>query len=235
MPHRALQKLLALRVNGLDSLYEQVLSSASWTEDSCQILGTIMILEDNKSISFLSSLLSLEHEEVICGLLPVQSIIKIPGDDNEPIMLYHTSLRDFLTIPSRSKQYFIDPPLRHLHLAKHCLEHLVKDPSNGFFESHVTNYACFNWPHHILLGFQKQELNVDETIMTSLVTLIEHLLTCQGKTWYNTMLTDNYSEMTRVLRYVSDGISLFQVSYCNSQMVITLLTCIDIAGVNCQK
>jgi len=199
MPHRALQKLLASGVNGLDSLYEQVLSSASWTEGFCQILGTITVLKDNKSISFLSSLLSLPHEEVICELLEVQSIIKIPGDDNEPIILYHTSLRDFLTIQSRSKQYFIDPPLQHLHLAKHCLQHLVEYTSNDFFESHVTKYACFNWPHHILLGFQKQELNVDETIMTSLVTLIEHLLTFQGKTWYNTMLTEYFSDMERVL------------------------------------
>jgi hypothetical protein len=53
----------------------------------------------------------------------------------------------------------------------------------------VAKYACFNWPHHLLLGFQGQDLNVDETIMTSLVTLIENLLTFQGKTWYNTMLT----------------------------------------------
>ena len=165
--------------NNFIDLYEQVLSAASWTEDFCQILGPIMVLKDNKSISFLSSLLSLPPEEVICELLGVQSIIKIPGDDNKPLMLYHTSLRDFLTIQSRSKQYFIDPPLRHLHLAKYCLQHLVKYPSKDFFESHVTKYACFNWPHHILLGFQKQEFTVDETIMTSLVTLIEHLLTFQ--------------------------------------------------------
>ena len=100
LPHKALQKLLASGANGLDSLYEQILSSASWTEDFCQIIGTIMVLKDNKSISFLSSLLSLHHEEVICELLEAQSIIKIPGDDNEPIMLYHTSLLDFLTIQS---------------------------------------------------------------------------------------------------------------------------------------
>ncbi|KIJ97760.1 hypothetical protein K443DRAFT_9694 [Laccaria amethystina LaAM-08-1] len=71
MPHKALQQLLAFEANGLDSLYEQVLSSASWTEGFCQILGTIMILEDNQSISFLSSLLSLQHEEVICELSQV--------------------------------------------------------------------------------------------------------------------------------------------------------------------
>ena len=92
MLHKALQKLLESGVNGLDSLYEQVLSSASRTADFCQILGTIIILETNKSITFLGFLLHLQNEEVVCELLGVQSIIKIPGNDDEPIMLYHTSL-----------------------------------------------------------------------------------------------------------------------------------------------
>lgn len=212
MPHNALQKLLASGVTGLDSLYEQVLSSASQTDNLRQILGTIMVLKNNKSISFLSSLLSLHHWEVICELLGVQSIIKIPGVDNEPIMLYHTSLRDFLTIKSRSKQYFVDPPLQHLHLAIHCLKHLVEYPSKDFFEGDVAEYACFNWPHHLLLGFQRQELNVEETIMTSFITLIKQLLTFQGRTWYNTMKTLDVSKMERILKYVEDGEKLFQVS-----------------------
>ena len=226
MPYNALQKLLESGVNGLDPLYEQVLSSASGTADFHQILGTIIILEDNKSITFIGSLLHLQNEYVVCELLGVQSIINIPGNDNEPIMLYHTSLRDFLTIKSRSKQHFIDPPLRHLHLAIHCLKHLVEYPSKVFFEGDMVNYAFYNWPRHIILGFQKQELNVDETIITSLVTLIEHLLTYQGKTWYNTMLTIKPIEKKKVLSCVKQGKILFQVSYYTSQKVITLLTSI---------
>ena len=226
MPHKALQQLLESGADGLDPLYKQVLCSASRTAALHQILGTIMILEDNQSISFLSCILYLQHEEVIHELLGVQSIIKIPGDDDEPIMLYHTSLRDFLTLKSRSEQYFIDPPLQHLHVAINCLKHLAEYPSKDFFEGDVVNYACVNWPHHILLGFQKEQLYVDETMMSSLETLIEVLLTFQGKTWYNTMLTFEVSEKTRMLNCVRGGMELFQVSYCNSQMAMTLLTCI---------
>ena len=226
MPHKALQQLLESGVDGLDPLYKQVLSSASRTAALHQILGTIMILEDNQSISFLSSLLNLQHEEVIHELLGVQSIIKIPGHDDQPIMLYHTSFQDFLTTKSRSEQYFIDPPLQHLHLAICCLKHLAEHPSNGLFEGDVAKYACFNWPDHILLGFQKRELNVDETIMAFLETLVENLLTLQSKTWYNTILTFGVSERSRMLNRVRDGKNWLQVSYCNSQMVITLLTCI---------
>ena len=130
---------------------------------------------------------------------------------SQPIMLYHTSLRDFLTLKSRSEQYFIDPPLQHLHLAIHCLKYLTEYSSEHFFDGDVAKYACFNWPHHILLGFRKEALNVDETIMTSLVTLIENLLTFQAKTWYNTIVTS--SKMSSCVRDVKD---LFQVSYCNS-------------------
>ena len=226
MPHKAIQQLLKSGADGLDPLYKQVLSSASKTEALHEILGTIMILEDNQSISFLSSLLNLQHEEVIHELLGVQSIIKIPGDDDQPIMLYHTSLRDFLAIKSRSEQYFIDPPMRHLHLAIHFLKDLAEYPSKDFFEGDVANYACFNWPYHILSGFQKQQLYVDDTTMRSLETLIEVLLTFQGKTWYNTIRTVRLSKKTRILSCLRDGKDLFQVSYHNSQMVITLLTCI---------
>ena len=140
MPPKALQQLLESGADGLDLHYKQVLSSASGTPALHQILGTIMILENNQSISFLSSLLNLQHEEVIFGLLTLQSIIKVPGDDFQPIMLFHTSLRDFLTIESRSEQYFIDPPWQHLSLATHCLKHLAEYPSKDFFEGDVVNY-----------------------------------------------------------------------------------------------
>ena len=80
-------------------------------------------------------------------------------------------------------------PLQHLHLAIDCLNHLAEYSSKDFFEGDVLQYVCFTWSHHLLLGFQEQELNVDETITTSLVTLITNLLTFQRKTWYNAMLT----------------------------------------------
>ena len=226
MPHKALQQLLESGADGLDSLYKQVLSSASKTAALHQILGTIMVLVDNQSISFLSSLLNLQHEEVILGLLAVQSIIKVPGHDDQPIMLFHTSLQDFLTVKSRSEQYFIDPPQQHLSLAIHCLKHLAEYPSKEFFEGGVVNYACFNWPHHILLGFQKQESHVDEAMISSLERLIDVLLTHGGKMWYNTLLTVVGHPRERILSHVRDGKELFHVSYCNFQMVITLLTCI---------
>ncbi|KIK06025.1 hypothetical protein K443DRAFT_307421 [Laccaria amethystina LaAM-08-1] len=230
-PHKALQKLLESGVNGLDPLYEQVLSSASGTADFHQILGTIIILEDNKSITFLGSLLHLQNEDVVCELLGVQSIINVPGNDDELIMLYHTSLRDFLTIKSRSKEYFIDPPLQHFHLAIHCLKHLVEYPSKDFFEGDVANYAFFNWSHHIFSGLQMQGSRVDERIATSLVTLIKNLLTSQGKTWNNTMLTIKHDEKAQILSYVRDGKILFQKSIVTKNLTKLFQQVIDFCEV----
>ena len=186
MPYKVLQEVVDFGLNGLDPLYKQVLSSASQTPAFHQLIGTIMILQTNQSINSLSSLLDIQAAEIVLELLKVQSIVKIPGDDNELIMLYHTSLRDFLTIKSRAGNYFIDPPLRHIHLALDCLKCLAKDFSEDFFDS-SPGYAIGGWPHHIILGLQEQETIWDEAIVNTLVCSIENLLTCQGKKWYNAL------------------------------------------------
>ena len=92
MPYKVLQEVLDSGSNGLDPLYKQVLSSASQTLAFHQLIGTIMILQTNHSINSLSSLLDIQAGEIVHELLKIQSIVKIPGDDNEQIMLYHTSL-----------------------------------------------------------------------------------------------------------------------------------------------
>ena len=213
-----LQEVLDSGSNGLDPLYKQVLSSASQTPAFHQLIGTIMVLQTNQSINSLSSLLDIQAAEIVLDLLKVQSIVKIPGDDNELIMLYHTSLRDFLTIKSRSGNYFIDPPLRHIHLALDCLQCLAKDSSEDFFDS-SPGYAIGGWPHHIILGLQEQETIWDEAMMNTLVCSIENFLTFQGKKWYNAFETAN-KESKPV--WLIAGLELCQVSDNNSFDYFTL-------------
>ena len=92
MPYKVLQGVVDFGSNGLDPLYKQVFSSASQTLAFHQLIGTIMVLQTNQSINSLSSLLDIQAVEIVLELLKVQSIVKIPGDDNELITLYHTSL-----------------------------------------------------------------------------------------------------------------------------------------------
>ena len=218
MPYKVLQKFLDSGSNGLDPLYKQVLSSTSQTPAFHRVIGTIMILQTNLSINALSSLLDIQAGEIVLELLKVQSIVKVPGDDNELIMLYHTSLRDFLTIESRSGIYVIDPPLQHIHMALDCLKCLTKDSSDDFFWS-SPRYAVGGWPHHIVLGLQKQRKIWDEAIMNTLVCSIENFLTFQGKKWYNTLQAAGQAENPV---WLDAGVEFCKVSDNNSFDYFTL-------------
>ena len=211
MPYKALQEVLDSGTNGLDPLYKQVLSSASQTPAFHRLIGTIMILQTNQSINSLGLLLDIQAGEIVLELLKVQSIVKILGDDNELIMLYHTSLRDFLTIKSRSGNHFIDPPLQHIYMALDCLKCLAKDSSEDFFDR-SPGYAIVEWPHHIMLGLQEQEQIWDEAIMTTLVYSIENFLTFQGEKWYNTILSVTYVDEEEMLAWLTTGVKLCKVS-----------------------
>ena len=213
-PYKVMQQVLDSGSNGLDPLYKQVLSSAPQTPAFLQLLGSIMILQTNQSINFLSLLLDIQATEIVLELLKVQAIVKIPGDDNELIMLYHTSLRDFLSIKSRSGNYFINPPLQHIHMALNILKCLAKDSLGDFFDS-SPGYTIVGWPHHIILGLQEQETIWKEEIINALVCSIENFLTSQGKKWFNTILHVTYNLEEMVVQ-LSDGMKLHEVSCDNS-------------------
>ena len=215
MPYKVLQEVLDSGSNGLDPLYKQVLSSASQTPAFHQLIGSIMILQTNQSINSLSLLLDIQAGEIVLELLKVQSIVKIPGDDDELIMLYHTSLRDFLTIKSRSGNYFINPSLQHIHMALDCLKCLAKDSSEDFFDN-SPSYAIVEWPHHIILGLQEQEPIWDGEIMNTLVNSIEKFLTFQGEKWFDTISKVPYVGKGEMREWLYAGLHLCQVSHNNS-------------------
>ena len=221
MPYKVLQEVLDYKSNGLDPLYNQVLSSASQTPAFHRLIGSIMILQTNQSINSLSLLLDIQAGEIVLELLKVQSIVKIPGDDRELVMLYHTSLRDFLTTKSRSGNYFIDPPLQHIYMALDCLKCLAKDSSEDFFDR-SPGYAIVEWPHHLILGLQEQETILDEEIMNTLVYSIQNFLTFQGKKWYNTILHVAYKNLKEIVVWPDDGVKLSQVSHNDSNNYFTI-------------
>jgi hypothetical protein len=136
----------------LDNLYAQVLSAAPRDHNFERVIGTIMLLRSSLSITFLAHLLRLRTEEIVHALLGIQSILMIPGNDNEPIRLFHTSLRDFLVSQPRSRDFFIDPPTRHLYIATDCLMVIMTQPENGIFYGRRQMYACLNWCDHFCRG-----------------------------------------------------------------------------------
>ena len=149
LPHRKLQAALQSHC-GLDPLYTQVLQSASHSHHFTRVLQTIITISRPLSITDLACLLQIEDGDVIHALQGVQSIIRVPIDDIQPIQLFHTSLRDFLTTPTRSQNLFIDPFTGHLSIATNCLAAMTAHRGDIIYGIEILNYAARNWCHHLL-------------------------------------------------------------------------------------
>ncbi|KLP20476.1 Uncharacterized protein LW94_9764 [Fusarium fujikuroi] len=66
-------------------------------EQTCHIVGSIVILANPLSIMAMSTLLELPVRVVHSRLNALHSILNIPADLHEPVRLLHISLRDYLT------------------------------------------------------------------------------------------------------------------------------------------
>lgn len=188
-PHRKLPMALTADA-GLDPLYTQVLSAAPRGCHFEQVIGTIMVLESPLSVTSLGHLLQIEAADILQALLGVQSILMIPGDDNQHIRLFHTSLRDFLTKQSRSKHYFVDPPTQHLFIVTKCLDLIGVPPKDGLcFSGEAQEYACAYWCHHLEQAVTEGRDNLFNALMSgSLMTYLTNLASQSFEFWFNTLL-----------------------------------------------
>ena len=211
LPHLKLRKALAARA-GLDPLYTQVLSAAPHGQVFMRVIGTISFLASDLSITSLGHLLRLDNKDILEALLGVQSVLMIPGNDDEPIQPLHSSLRDFLTDKPRSGDFFIDPA-RHLDILVDCLKLVSKPPETGLFVAgEASKYACINWCHHfdqwLTIGGNLLDLSHDHSLMDYLMNFISESFDY----WVNTLLKCGVLQDTLgVLRLVQSKlkVSLF--------------------------
>ncbi|KAF7966258.1 hypothetical protein HWV62_39413 [Athelia sp. TMB] len=193
-PNRKLESVLQMHA-GLDPLYGQVLRDALRDVDDIlcfrRVLATLMVLYRQPSVEMLAALLELSAQDVLHALLTIQSIIRIPSDDNAPVQLNHTSLRDFLVDESRSKDFFIAPHAAHAKLALACVRVLQKNLKADIFpQDEVTQYAAKQWCRH--LG-DSHELS--ETSPELLGVLQDFILPQLIEPWINILIQgrDDYS------------------------------------------
>jgi hypothetical protein len=211
LPHRKLQTALTVDA-GLDTLYSQVLSVASHTKNTKRVIGTIMLLNDLLPITSLACLLQLETADVIQALLGLQSILLIPSDDNQPVRLFHTSLRDFLTAQPRSGAFFIDPPTRHLCIVIHCLKAITIPPEHVIFYDKEQKYAGLNWCNHLLRGLTDiggthiLHSQLGASFMSSVVDFASGSLDF----WVNTVIAD--ADLPAMLHTLASVLLRLQVS-----------------------
>ena len=147
-PHQKMEAALRM-ANGLDPLYAQVISSASRDHHFERVLGAIVVLTRPLAIISLGDLLRLGADEILQPLLGMQSILSIPGEDDKPVQLLHTSLRDFLTTEPRSRTHFLNPATHHFAIAMDCLALVTAHVENGVPYNAAQQYACRGWFDHL--------------------------------------------------------------------------------------
>ena len=79
----------------------------------------------------------------------------VPEDDELPVQLFHTSLRDFLTTQARSQHLFMNPVSCHLSVVIDCLAVMTAHHHDIFYEIGILEYAAMNWCDHLLSAIEE--------------------------------------------------------------------------------
>jgi hypothetical protein len=184
-PHQKLKNVLKLHT-GLDPFYTQVLSVGLHVGSFCQVLAAIILLLERLPVASLACLFQLESTDMVQAMLRIQSIIKVP-ENNKPILLHHTSLREFLIDKQHSKSCFINPPLSHASIAVSCLQLMKRDLRQDTFPTaDVQDYACLNWYFHLDATIIKGGLVVPSLELAH--SLKDFLMSQSCEAWVNVLL-----------------------------------------------
>ena len=229
-PPQILQRVLKVDI-GLDSLYTQVLSAAPRNDNFDRVVGTVILLTRPLSVTALGRLLQLENYMMLRVLLGIQSIVMIPADDHQPIQLFHTSFRDFMTAKLRSDNYFVDPPAHNLSIATDCLKVMQADSDNLFFEEEAQEYACLNWFRHLSNVLTQGGIHFLDP--SSSDYLLTHLTAFMGQSfdrWTNTLIS--LDKMEGTLEDMWKLVSKLHVGVCSSAATVhkRLITCCNISS-----
>lgn len=140
-------------------------------EQTCHIVGAIVILATPLSVMAMSKLLDVSFSIIHRRLNALHSILSIPPKLHDPVRLLHISLRDYLINPNERdrNEFWVDEQDVHLGLFKNSLRlmdetlkedicSLVwpgmgrKDVTSEQLASCIPNelqYACCHWVYHL--------------------------------------------------------------------------------------
>lgn len=144
---KQLQSALKMHA-GLDPLYRQVVSSAR-SKDFERVIGTIIVLRYRLPVKQLGLLINFETSDIRAALEGLESVCKIPQDDEEEIQPFHASLYDFFADSERSKEFFVDPVAHHSSVLLDCLRIIKGDLKDDEIDRAVARYVCGSWCHHL--------------------------------------------------------------------------------------
>jgi hypothetical protein len=152
--------------HNLDRLYMDVLRAIiarhSEVDVICgrfrRIMGAILSVLEPASVALLSSLLSMDEEEVEYALRPLGAVLDIPVDFDQAVRIFHPSFPDFMTNATRcgDQRFFIDTRESHALLAQACLATFAEclsttqgDSGNEHTSSSKLGYAHSYWLSHL--------------------------------------------------------------------------------------
>ncbi|TEB22687.1 hypothetical protein FA13DRAFT_1474938 [Coprinellus micaceus] len=187
-PMERLPQILEMKPN-FDDLYREILEPCMHFPFFLEILATIALAFKPLSIVQIAELLDIETFKVTNVLINLHAVMQIPGDDQSPVTLWHTSLRDFLTSEGRGGPFFADPK-NHKMIARTAI---CIAASSSLSESH--RYARNYGMDHLFRYLQTVDQNLTcydgllEGIMPDLVkatfqnnqTALE--VACRAKEW----------------------------------------------------
>ena len=109
----------------LDALYLQIFSSVEndQIDNVLKVLSALILIKKYKidGLDFLEELFEYRPGQLEGVMGDMVALVDIPTGRRLPVKIYHASLPDFLLDPSRSGNFFLDPPRAYAHLSLQCL------------------------------------------------------------------------------------------------------------------
>ena len=162
----------------LDSLYTSILQAAFSKGDNDvdskirTTIGAVILVVNPLPPPAIAELAGLNPREVTLFLTPIQSLLTISEDSNQPVKPFHKSFPDFITDPSRCTETRFFISLGHLHseLVTNCLEVMDNGLEQNILSlpdyslnsevrdlqtridgrvSVALQYACRSWHNHL--------------------------------------------------------------------------------------
>jgi len=143
-----------------------------------QVVGSIVVMFNTMPARNLAQLLRIPFKMVSSTLDSLRSVLNVPDNESQPVLLFHLSFRDFLQDSERcsDSRFQISEKERHASLFRKCMSHIsqlqenicdlwgpgvliTEVPSDTIQKSlppHV-QYACRYWLDHWRLGNPEEE------------------------------------------------------------------------------
>jgi hypothetical protein len=171
-----------------------------------------MTVKEPLSTMDLGCLFQIEVGDVVHALQGVQSILNVPEDDEQPIQLFHTSLRDFLTTEGRSKDLFVNPVICHLSIVTACLAVMPVHSDDDFYELGGLIFAAQSWSYHLLHVIQEGGADYLFSQYSAFMMNLRGFVSQSFDSWINSIIVQE--AVTKTLKNLDELLSHLVSALC---------------------